>query len=131
MFSHLPLSMGIAAAGAALVSLVQHAGDQRAPVGTAWVLTGSIAVVLVGLLMAMSALADFRRLASIYQPLTKALMSSVGVVVLIGWWRPVPWMLVLALFAVLSAVWWFAVDRWLRLPSPDEALPGAGPGRQP
>lgn len=125
MFSHLPLSMGIAAAGAALVSLVQHAGDQRAPVGTAWVLTGSIAVVLVGLLMAMSALADFRRLASIYQPLTKALVSSVGVVVLIGWWRPVPWMLVLALFAVLSAVWWFAVDRWLRLPRPDEALPGA------
>jgi low temperature requirement protein LtrA len=125
MFSHLPLSMGIAATGAALVSLVEHAGDQQAPVATAWVLSGSIALVLVGLLMAMSALADFRRLASIYQPLTRALVSSVGVVVLIGWWRPVPWMLVLALFAVLSAVWWFAVDRWLRLPNPHEALPGA------
>lgn len=125
MFSHLPLSMGIAAAGAALLSLVEHAGDQRAPVATAWVLSGSIAVVLIGLLMAISALADFRRLASIYQPLTRALASSVGVVVLIGWWRPVPWMLVLALFAVLSAVWWFAVDRWLRLPDPNEAIPGA------
>lgn len=125
MFSHLPISMGIAAAGAALVSLVEHAGDERAPVATAWVLTGSIAVVLVGLMLAMSALADFRRLASIYQPLTWALLSAVGAVVLIGWWRPAPWMLVLAVFALLSAVWWFAVDRWLRLPNPDEGLPGA------
>ena len=123
MFSHLPISMGIAAAGAALISLVEHAGDQRAPVATAWVLTGSIAVVLVGLMLAMSALTDFRRLESIYRPLTWALASSVGAVLLIGWWRPVPWMLVLALFAVLSAVWWFAVDRWLRLPNPDGALP--------
>ncbi len=125
MFSHLPISMGIAAAGAALVSLVEHAGDQRAPVETAWVLTGSIAVVLVGLMIAMSALTDFRRLASIYRPLTAALSASVGVVLLIGWWRPVPWLLVLALFTVLSAVWWFAVDRWLRLPDPAAALPGA------
>jgi hypothetical protein len=53
------------------------------------------------------------------------LTLSVGGVMLIGWWRPVPWMLVLALFTVLSAVWWFAVDRWLRLPNPDEAVPGA------
>jgi low temperature requirement protein LtrA len=124
MFSHLPISMGIAATGAALVSLVEHAGDERAPAATAWVMTGSIAVLLVGLLLAMSALADFRRFASIYQPLTWVLASSVGVVALIGWWRPVPWLLVLALFAVLSAVWWFAVDRWLRLPNPDVALPG-------
>ncbi|MDR9451047.1 MAG: low temperature requirement protein A [Acidimicrobiia bacterium] len=124
MFSHLPISMGIAAAGAALVSLVEHAGDQRAPAATAWVLTGSIAVVLVGLMMAISALRDFRKFPSIYQPLMWSLVCSVGVVVLIGWWRPVPWMLVLALFAVLSAVWWFAVDRWLRLPNPDEAVPG-------
>ncbi|MDH3292837.1 MAG: low temperature requirement protein A [Acidimicrobiia bacterium] len=125
VYSHLPISMGIAATGAALVSLVEHAGDQRAPVATAWVLTGSIALVLVGLTSAMSALEDYRRLASIYRPLTWALAVAVGVVVLIGWWRPVPWLLVLALFAVLSAVWWFAVDRWLRLPNPDAALPGA------
>lgn len=126
MFSHLPISMGIAAAGAALVSLVEHAGDQRAPVATSWVLTGSIAVALFGLMLAMSALTDFSRLASIYRPLTRALASSVGMVVLIGWWRPVPWLLVLALFAVLSAVWWFAVDRWLRLPDPTDILPRAG-----
>jgi low temperature requirement protein LtrA len=125
MFSHLPISMGIAAAGAALVSLVEHASDRQAPAATAWVLTGSIAVVLIGLTMAMTALQDFRKLASIYRPLMWALASSVGAVVLIGWWRPVPWMLVLALFAVLSAVWLFAVDRWLRHPNPDEVLPGA------
>jgi low temperature requirement protein LtrA len=125
MFSHLPISMGIAAAGAALVSLVEHAGERQAPAATAWVLTGSIALVLVGMLVAMTALQDFGRLRSIYRPLTWALVLSVGVVVLIGWWRPVPWMLVLALFGVLSAIWWLAVDRLLRLPDPREAFPGA------
>lgn len=128
MFSHLPIGMGIAAAGAALVSLVEQAGEQRAPAASAWVLTGSIALVLVGLISAMSALTDFGRLTSIYRPVTWALAFSVGLVGVIGWWRPVPWVLVLSHFAVLSAVWWFAVDRWLRLPNPDEALPG-GVGR--
>ena len=36
------------------------------------------------------------------------------VALLTGWWRPVPWVLVLALTAVPAAIWWFAVDRWLR-----------------
>jgi hypothetical protein len=95
------------------------------------VLAGSIGIVLIGLILAMSALADFAVFPSIYHPLTWAIASSVVVVLLVGWWRPAPWVLVLALFAVLSAIWWFAVDRWLRLPNPEDAVPGAGgPSRE-
>ncbi len=125
-FSHLPISMGIAAAGAALVGLIEHAGDLQPPPEVAWTLAGSIAVVLLGLMTAMSTLADFTRVAAVYRPLMVSLVAALGVVVAIGWWRPAAWLLVLSLFGVLSAVWWFAVDRWLRLPNPDDALPGAG-----
>jgi hypothetical protein len=40
----------------------------------------------------------------------------VAVVALVAaWWAPAPWLLALALVGVLSVVWWFAVDRWLRV----------------
>ena len=41
MFSHLPLTAAIAAMGAAMVSLVDHAHDGRTPAATAWVLSAA------------------------------------------------------------------------------------------
>src|ERR1700730_15183117 len=46
VLGHLPLTASIAAMGAAVVSLVDHADDNRTPVATAWVLCGGAAVVL-------------------------------------------------------------------------------------
>jgi len=46
MLSHLPLTAAIAAMGAAMISLVDHAHDGRTPVATAWVLCAGAAVVL-------------------------------------------------------------------------------------
>ena len=43
VMSHLPLSLAIAAAGAAMVSLLAHAHDPRTPAGTAWLLAGAVA----------------------------------------------------------------------------------------
>ncbi|HEY3089822.1 MAG TPA: low temperature requirement protein A [Jatrophihabitantaceae bacterium] len=43
MFSHLPLTAAIAAMGAAMVSLVDHADDGRTPAATAWLLCGGAA----------------------------------------------------------------------------------------
>jgi low temperature requirement protein LtrA len=124
MYSHLPVSMGIAGAGAALVSLVAHAGDSSADADAAWLLSGSIALTLVSLIITMRTLADHDRLPTIYQPLTKLMVGAAIAVLLIGWWRPAPWLFVLALFVTLSTVWWFAVDRYLRLPDPSVAEPG-------
>lgn len=125
MASHLPITMAIAASGAAMVSLVEHAAEARAPAATAWVLSGSVAVALLALVGSMVALRDFDRLASIYQALAPGMVLAAGAALLIGWARPTPWALVLLLVADLSLVWWVAVDRWLKLDDPSSAQPNA------
>ncbi|NNL98357.1 MAG: low temperature requirement protein A [Acidimicrobiia bacterium] len=126
MVSHLPITMAIAASGAAMISLVEHAGDERAPAATAWVLAGSVAVALVALIGAMRELRDFERLSSVYRPLVPTLAGAAVAALLVGWLRPAPWLLVLTLVMVLGAPWWVAVDRWLRLDDPGSIQPNAG-----
>ena len=108
-----------------MISLVEHAADDRAPAATAWVLTGSVAVALVGLVGAMWAVRDFARLPSLYGALVPAMLLAAGAALLVGWARPAPWALVLLMVAVLSAPWWVAVDRWLRLEDPSSISPNA------
>jgi len=124
MFSHFPVSLGIAASGAALVSLVQHAGDARTPAASAWTLVGSVAIALLFLVMTIQTLADFNRFPSIYKPTRIALVAGAGAVLLAGWWRPQPWLLALTVVLILSAVWMRAVTRWVRLDDPQSAMPG-------
>ncbi len=125
-FSHLPVTMSIAAAGAAMVGLIEHAADARTPEATAWLLTGSIAVGLVAFIVTMRSLQDYDRVPMLYRPVTVAMLLAAAGALLIGWWRPAPWLIALSLVALLSALWWFAVDRWLRLDDPHNALPGGG-----
>jgi uncharacterized membrane protein len=113
--------MAIAAAGAAMVSLVEHAGDPRAPVATAWLLTGSVVVLLVALVAVFRSLRDYRLFRGVYRPLSVAMAGGGVVALLVGWWRPVPWLLMLVVAAVLAALWLCAVDRWLREKSADDA----------
>jgi low temperature requirement protein LtrA len=122
MYSHLPIAMAIAASGAAMVSLVEHATDERAPAPTAWLLTGSVAVVMVALVATARSLRDFDRLPKVYRPVSIALTGGAVAVFLVGWARPVPWLLVLVVAAVLSALWGFAVDRLLRHRTADDSL---------
>lgn len=67
---------------------------------------------------------DYQRLASIYQPLERTMASAAALALFVAWLRPAPWLLALLLVLVLSMVWLVAVDRWLRLEHPDEAVPG-------
>lgn len=114
MLSHLPVTLSITAAGAAMVGLVEHAGDTQAPAATTWLLAGSVALMSVCLVVTRHSLADYQRLIRVYRPLSAALIAGAGVALLTGWWRPAPWLLVLVLAAVQSAIWVFGVDRWLR-----------------
>ena len=70
MLSHLPITLSIAASGAAIVSLIGHAGDARTPASTAWLLSGAVALGLLALVVTARALADAERLAVVYRPLT-------------------------------------------------------------
>jgi CHASE2 domain-containing sensor protein len=128
MFSHLPVTLAIAATGAAMVSLIEHAAETRAPKTPAWLLVGSVALGLVALVAAMRSLQDYERLPMLYRPLSVAMVLASAGALLIGWWRPAPWLLALTLVVLLSAVWFFAVDRWLRLDDPGQALLGGGSG---
>jgi low temperature requirement protein LtrA len=114
LLSHLPLTGSIAAAGAGMVSLIGHAHDARTPVGTAWLLAGAVAVALLALVLTEQALVDAERLLVVFGPLSPALAGGAAAALLAGWARPAPWLLVLALVAVLAALWFFAVSRFLR-----------------
>ena len=56
LYSHLPLTMAISASGAAMVSLLEHAGDSRTPAATGWLLVGSVVIVLGSVTLACTAL---------------------------------------------------------------------------
>ena len=114
MLSHLPITLSIAAAGAAMVSLISHAGDGRTPASTAWLLAGSVALGLVALTFAEQALADADRLAVVYGPLRIAMAGAAVTALAVGWARPAPWILALLLFVILSVLWVFAVSRFLQ-----------------
>jgi low temperature requirement protein LtrA len=113
MFSHLPTTMTIAAAGAGMASLVEHAHDGRTPTASSWLIAAAVASLLVSLLTAMRSLGDHERLAHVYRPLTPALLGSAAVALVLGALHPAPWLLALGLVALLSATWCLAFLRLL------------------
>lgn len=126
MFTHLPVTMSIAAAGAAMVSLIEHSSDEHTPAATAWLIGGSVALGLLGLVVTMRTLRDFDRLPTVYRPVSQVMVVAMVVALLTALWAPAPWLLALSQVAILLGVWLFAVDRWLRLPDPDTIAPQGG-----
>jgi low temperature requirement protein LtrA len=114
VMSHLPITLSITAAGAGMVSLIGHAHDATTPAGTSWLLAGAVATGLLALVLTEQALVDAERLSVVFHPLRLALFGGAAAALIVGWLRPAPWLLALLLVAVLSAVWFFAVSRFLR-----------------
>jgi len=112
--SHLPITMAIAAGGAASVSLIAHAHDQGAPPDTAVLLAGAVAVGLLAEIPTVRALADADRLRTVFRPLQAAMALGAAAALIAGFARPDPLLLALILGAVLSVLWFFAVSRFLR-----------------
>ena len=114
VMSHLPITLAITAAGAGMVSLIGHAHDASAPADTSWLLAGAVATGLLALILTERTLVDAERLSLVFHPLRLALSAGAAVALIVGWLRPAPWLLALLLVAILSAVWSFAVSRFLR-----------------
>jgi low temperature requirement protein LtrA len=114
VLSHLPITLSITAAGAGMVSLIGHAHDGRTPAGTGWLLAGAVATGLLALVLTERALVDAERLSLVFHPLGLALSAGAAAALLVGWVRPAPWLLALLLVVILSAVWFYAVSRFLR-----------------
>ena len=110
---HLPLTLSIAAAGAAMVSVIEHAGDLRAPEIATWVLNGSVAISLLTIAVIVPTLQDWSRYRSIFL-VTSILMAILAIgIVPLSLLRPGPMALVSMLLGVLALVWAIAVIRWL------------------
>jgi low temperature requirement protein LtrA len=114
ILSHLPITLAIAAAGAAMVSLIEHAHDPIAPEITAWLLAGSVAVVLVGQIIHAWSLSDARRLADAYRMLAIAMGLAAVAALVVGAVRPAPWLLATLLGLILTVLWFYAVATFIR-----------------
>lgn len=126
--AHLPITMSVAAAGAAMVSLIEHGDEAATPASTAWLLTGSMALGLVALVIQVQTLGDFREHADLFRPVVNSMLGCAGLILLYGWWAPVPWLLAALTVVSLAGLWLFAIGRWYRSKTLDVESPGAGSG---
>ena len=105
LYSQLPIALAVAAAGAGMVSLVEHAADARTPEPSGWLLAGSVSALLVAMVATIVSLADYQRLAALYRPLAVALLLGAVAALAIGFARPAPWLLATLLNLILIAIW--------------------------
>ena len=115
LLAHLPLTGAIAASGAAMLTLIEHASDPAAPQAPAWLLAISTAIVLVAEIVAAYALADYRRMPGVLRTLSLALVIAAAVAVGMGLLQPPPWLLAVGLGATLLIVWLVAVGKFMKL----------------
>jgi low temperature requirement protein LtrA len=113
MLGHLPLTAAIAAMGAAMVSLTDHAHDGRTPAATAWLLCTGAAVVLGATMLVSASLPAWHGDRRLYRPLAAICAAVAAACLGVGAVRPTPLLLGLALVLLLSIPWVFAVARRL------------------
>jgi low temperature requirement protein LtrA len=113
MLGHLPLTAAIAAMGAAMVSLVDHAHEGRTPAATAWVLCAGAAVVLGATMVVSASLQAWPADRGLYRPLARTCAAAAAACLVLGAVRPAPLVLGLALIILLSIPWGLAVTRRL------------------
>jgi len=129
ILGHLPLTGAVAAMGAAMVSLVDHAHDGRTPAATAWVLCGGTAVVLCTTMLIAASLQAWASDGGLYRPLARTCAVVAALCLGVGAARPAPLIMGAALVVLLSIPWGLAVAR--RLASAADSPPSAkshGPG---
>ncbi|WP_371650613.1 low temperature requirement protein A [Streptomyces mirabilis] len=109
MLVHMPLTAAVAAMGAAMVGLVEHAHDSRTPTATAWVLCGGAAVVLCATMVLAASLRVWHVDRGLYRPLARTCVVVAVMCVGVGAARPAPLVLGLALVVLLGVPWGLAV----------------------
>jgi low temperature requirement protein LtrA len=109
MLAHLPLTAAVAAMGAAMVSLIQHAHDARTPAATAWGLCTSTAVVLAATALLTTSLHAWQDQRTRYRPLSLLCVTASVLCIGVGIARPAPLVLGLALVGFFGIPWTFAV----------------------
>ena len=101
VYGHFPLGLAIAAAGAGMVSLIEHAAESRTPTDTSWLIAGATAGILASLAILVTTMPHHpgRRLV----PYTLA--AGAVIALILGALRPAPVVLAASLSVVLMAAW--------------------------
>ncbi|WP_329563941.1 low temperature requirement protein A [Kitasatospora sp. NBC_01266] len=114
LLAHLPLTAAVAAMGAAMVSLVEHAHASRTAPATSWVLCGGAAVVLVSTMLVAASLEAWRGQPELYRPLSRTCATAAVACLALAALHPAPLVLGLALVALFGIPWCLAVTYRLR-----------------
>jgi low temperature requirement protein LtrA len=83
MYLHLPMTMGIAAVGAAILNVVEHAGKPL-PAEVRWLLVGATAVVLVSVALLARTIQVSEENRLVHRAAGRALLLSSLIIVLLG-----------------------------------------------
>ena len=102
VLGHVPLTAAIAAMGAAMVSLVDHAHDGRTPAAAAWTLSAGAAVVLCATMLVAASLQAWQRDRGLYRPLVYTCAAVAAACLAVGAARPAPLVLGPALVLLLG-----------------------------
>ncbi|RAG85939.1 hypothetical protein DN069_09180 [Streptacidiphilus pinicola] len=114
MLAHLPLTAAVAAMGAAMVDLVEHAHEDRTGAATAWVLCGGAALVLASTMLVAGSLVVWRTKRALYRPLSRVCAATALACLGLGAARPAPVVLGVILVLLLGVPWSVAVAYRLR-----------------
>jgi low temperature requirement protein LtrA len=114
ILGHLPITLAIAASGAAMVVIIEHALDPATPEAVAWLLAGSLAVVLVAEVLIIWTLVDATTLKPAYRKLVIGMLVAALASVGIGLVHPAPWLFVATLGTILTVLWFYAVFTFIR-----------------
>ncbi len=138
LLSHLPITLAIAAAGAGMTGLIDHAHDPSTPPAIAWLIAGSVAAGLLALVAAALTLDDARRLPEVYGKIAWTMVAGAAAALVAAWLQPGPWVLAALLGAILVLVWMVAIGRFLRAHAwaeldaeTDHAVPDSARGEPP
>jgi hypothetical protein len=121
MLTHLPLTASIAAMGAAMVSLIDHADDPRTPAPTAWMLCGGAAGVLVTTMILAACLRAWHEDRTLYRPLACVCVVVAIACLALGAAPPAPLPLGITLVLLLGIPWSVAVARRFTADEPETA----------
>jgi low temperature requirement protein LtrA len=113
VLGHRPLTAAIAAMGAAMASLVDHAHDSRTPVATSWVLCAGAALMLCATILISGSLQARQGDPALHQLLTRSCIPVAAACLGLGAARPAPLLLCVALVLLLGIPWVLAVAHHL------------------
>jgi low temperature requirement protein LtrA len=111
MLAHLPLTAAVAAMGAAMVTLVEHAHDSHGPAPAVWLICAGTAVVLGSAMTVAASLEAWRTDRALYRPLAATCTAVALLCSALAALRPAPLVLVGALVVLLAIPWSVAVAR--------------------